>query len=209
MHLYKASLNQVFLEEGNPSKYYGPLPSEKQALFQLAKGLDYFHCQRLVHRDVKPENVLIAPSTVGGSVVLKWAGFGLSMQVDTNGSYSTKMIQGSVKWMAPELLQFLCQSYSKVDASVLADVFSTGCLFFSYVTGGIHPFGNGMEIVYNIKDFKPVNSSSLPVSHYARQVIIDVMMAKDPLKRVDWMESLQNCLLNSQENNTAARVYFT
>ena len=113
---------------------------------------------------MKPKNVLIASSCINtSSVSLKWAGFGYPLSVDVNGSYSTKIVKGSTKWMAPELLTFLSQSYGTITASVYGDVFSAGLLFFSYVAGGIHPFGdedNPMEIPFNIAEFNCVNSKS-------------------------------------------------
>ena len=56
--------------------------------------------------------------------------------------------QGSLNWMPPELL-------GKEN-----DVFAAGCLFFAYLTGGVHPFGSGRDIVANIKQMFAVNVHS-------------------------------------------------
>ncbi len=69
-------MDYYFLPDANKKKYNGPIPSDRDAFIQMAKGLDYIHSEGLVHRDVKPGNVLI--STTDKYVLLKWSDFGLS-----------------------------------------------------------------------------------------------------------------------------------
>ena len=153
-------MDQYFLDVNNPSKYNGPMPSHKMFLFQLTDGLDFIHSKQMAHCDIKPENVLIFSSD-DGSAVVKWAGFSRATSVGQDGSYilANAQLRGTLIWMAPELLNQLRSS--SVRGTVLNDVFSAGLLFFSYLTGGVHPFGsNADEIVDNILKRKGVYFSS-------------------------------------------------
>ena len=65
-------MDQLFLEDGNPRKFSGQMPTEKVVLLQLANGLNYIHSKNLVHRDIRPENVHIFPPLNGfGLAVVK------------------------------------------------------------------------------------------------------------------------------------------
>jgi serine/threonine protein kinase len=85
LELCQASLDQKFLDETNPKKYRGLMPPEKEVCLQLAKGLAHIHKNRLIHRDLKPQNVLIWVDSTGEKVFMKWADFGLSKQVNERG----------------------------------------------------------------------------------------------------------------------------
>ena len=162
LELCDASLDQLFLKDGiseDLEKYKGPIPTQEQVVFQLARGLIFIHNNDIVHRDIKPENVLIVSSPNGP--ILKWADFGLSRTVNLNGSYTMSGVKGTRKWMAPELLE-LDDEDSKLQnehrGTILSDVFSAGCLFFYCLTRGTHPFGSrSSDIVDNIKHLKATN----------------------------------------------------
>jgi len=156
-------LDQLFLEEGNPRKYNGPLPSEQQVLTQLANGLNYIHSKQLVHRDIKPGNILIV-SSFSNQVTVKWTDFGFSKPVNERGSYSLSQLKGTLIWMAPELLQLFDDqvNLSEYRGTIQNDVFSAGCVFFYFASKGIHPYGTtlGFETALNIKTQNLVNGSS-------------------------------------------------
>jgi serine/threonine protein kinase len=102
-------------------------------IMQTAEGLAYAHEQGLVHRDVKPENILICAD---GSV--KILDFGLAMIDENDEEFSMAMIfgqnrLGTADYISPE--QYL-NSY-QVDAR--ADIYSLGCTFYFALTGKV-PF---------------------------------------------------------------------
>jgi serine/threonine protein kinase len=146
-----------------PLLYHGviPMPTDQQVLLQMAKGLHYIHSQivngsqPLIHRDVKPENILIScdnPSAI------KWADFGLSRAVVTgSNSFTWSQLKGTERWLAPELIQSDVQT--KVKGSQSCDVFALGCVFFFFLTQGIHPFGDGdrSSVKKNIRKENQVN----------------------------------------------------
>jgi len=161
--LCSGSLDQLFLSEDDPRKYRGPpLPRHTIVLLQLTKGLAYIHSKRLVHRDIKPENVLI--SITSDPVTLKWADFGLTKATSESGTYEMSGQKGTLYWMAPEILEYFNYRGPLDDGAnnkftVSTDIFSAGCLFFSIVAYGSHPFGDHIakDILTNIQSNNPVN----------------------------------------------------
>lgn len=141
------------LEQVINNRYTGPsLPADVIVLYQIAQGLNYIHSKRLIHRDIKPENVLISIDT---PATIKLADFGVSKELGTRDSCSVSGLKGTKSWMAPEILR------SSERVSVQCDIFSAGCVFFAYLTHGIHPFGNNyFEEQGNIITNNPVNFHS-------------------------------------------------
>lgn len=139
------------------------MPSDATVLLDIAEGLLYVHSQGLAHRNIDPKNILISSTPV--TVML--ADFGLSKQVNSGtNSFSVSRdrpnnAQGNhLCWMAPELLDSPDdEAFSEKRGSVASDIFSTGCVFFFYLTpAGCHPYGNGsITTVKNISEGNPVN----------------------------------------------------
>ncbi|KAK4004085.1 hypothetical protein OUZ56_005828 [Daphnia magna] len=124
-------------------KYSGPiLPPDELVLYQIANGLHYIHSRGLVHRDIKPENILISMKT---PVQMKV--FDLSFVKKTREDiFSQSKIRGTLPWMAPERLKVLNDTENMpvnlLDGTIKSDTFSSGCVFFYFLTRGKHPFGN-------------------------------------------------------------------
>jgi DNA-binding NarL/FixJ family response regulator len=106
---------------------------------QVAAALDEAHAHGLVHRDVKPANVLLAERAGGERAFL--TDFGVSKQrtSDDPALTGTGMAIGSVDYMAPEQAEV-----APVDART--DVYALGCVLFHALTGSV-PFirGNDLE----------------------------------------------------------------
>jgi DNA-binding NarL/FixJ family response regulator/tRNA A-37 threonylcarbamoyl transferase component Bud32 len=106
---------------------------------QIAGALDEAHRHGLVHRDVKPANILIAARAGGERAFL--TDFGISKQRSTTDTAltGTGMAIGSVDYMAPEQAQV-----RELDART--DVYGLGCVLFHALTGSV-PFirGNDLE----------------------------------------------------------------
>ena len=157
MELCEASLDQLFLKSDDPKKYNGPiLPCHFTVLLQLATGLEYIHSKKLIHRDIKPGNVLI--SCTEEKVTMKWADFGLSKPVNERGTYTMSGIKGSDTWMAPEMLRMveLEEGEIRQRGTIKSDIFSEGLVFGYFLSDGKHPYGVGYKIQYNILKNKPV-----------------------------------------------------
>lgn len=155
-----------FPSDGSSQKVPGTETSTllHRFFFQLATGLEYIHSKNLIHRDVKPENVLIFVDPSSNTVKLKWADFGLSRPLSDRGSYQTSSLQGTLNWMAPELLKQLDewersgrdQDQGWIKGNVKSDIFALGLVFAYYLNNGKHPYGlTESEIRMNIKRQKP------------------------------------------------------
>ena len=105
---------------------------------QILAGLEAAHALGVVHRDLKPDNVFITPST--GGPVLKLLDFGIAKLYDTNeykkGLTRPGAIMGTPEYMAPEQLY----SADKVDHR--ADLYSIGVLLYEMLTGERPAYGD-------------------------------------------------------------------
>ncbi len=139
------------------------MPPETEVLLQLAKGLEYIHQMGLVHRDIKPENVLIRSDSTTRRVVMKWADFGFSKQVNERGTFTMSGVRGTYDYFAPEILKLLDEDSSTENevqkrGTVKSDVFAEGLVFGYFISGGVHPFGSSSyEIGINVRTNNPAN----------------------------------------------------
>ena len=108
----------------------GPLEPERAAriLAQIGEALDAAHARGLVHRDVKPANVLVADP--GGAEHCYLTDFGLTKQTVTTEATMTQpgAVMGTVQYMAPEQLRG-----GTVDART--DVYALGCVLYELLAG--------------------------------------------------------------------------
>jgi mitogen-activated protein kinase kinase kinase len=115
---------------------YGALPEPLVRSFvrQILTGLSYLHNRDIIHRDIKGANIL-----VDNKGTIKISDFGISKKLEAsnilNGANNNKhrpSLQGSVFWMAPEVVKQT--SYTRK-----ADIWSLGCLVVEMMTG-THPY---------------------------------------------------------------------
>jgi serine/threonine protein kinase len=146
------------------------MPPEKKVCLQLAKGLAHIHNNRLIHRHLKPENVLIWVDSIGEKVLMKWADFGLGKQVNERGSHSISGMRGTNNWFSPEIMKIFeeeendCKTTSpdiRPRGTVKSDVYTAGLVFGYYLLGGDHPFGSAVNVLPNIVRNRPVNMTSM------------------------------------------------
>ena len=149
-------------------------PARAAALVsQVAGALDEAHQHGLVHRDVKPANILITVRPSGEKAFL--TDFGISKQRSTTDTAltGTGMAIGSVDYMAPEQAQV-----RELDART--DVYGLGCVLFHAVTGSV-PFirGNDLERMWaHAHDPAPAPSSIEPRLPPALDDVITRALAK-------------------------------
>ncbi|CAK9157105.1 unnamed protein product [Ilex paraguariensis] len=116
-----------------------PLSSDhcKYFLFQLLRGLKYLHSANVLHRDLKPGNLL-----VNANCELKICDFGLARTSRDNGQFMTEYVV--TRWYrAPELL-LCCDNYG-----TSIDVWSVGCIFAEIL--GRKPIFPGNECLSQLK----------------------------------------------------------
>jgi len=133
------------LEDYFNGKYQGPrFQNEKEILRQVTQGLSHLHELKIVHRDIKPTNLLIFVPSKGTETIIKpqmkLADFGISKMLKTDADInftntSVTNPSGSIGWMAPEVYES-----NRFDFKV--DVWALGLIFFFTLSDGKHPFGN-------------------------------------------------------------------
>ncbi len=150
-------------------------PAQAVALIaQVANGLDAIHAAGLVHRDVKPANVLLSGEE--GSEHAYITDFGVARNVATNsGLTQTGRFVGTLDYVAPEQI-----SGSPVDARV--DVYALGCLLFKLLTGEV-PFpreGEAARLYAHLNDPPPAPSLYVPAAGMALDDVVARALSKQP-----------------------------
>jgi serine/threonine protein kinase len=139
---------------------------------QLLLALDFAHERGVVHRDVKPANLIL---TSGGA--LKVADFGIA-RIDTSNLTNAGMVMGTPSYMSPEQ----CQG-KEIDRR--SDLFSAGVVLYELLTGE-KPFSGSIEaIAFKIcyEDARlPSEISKLAISP-ALDAIVSTALAKEPASR--------------------------
>jgi serine/threonine protein kinase len=156
----------------------GRLQPERAAtiISGVAGALDAAHKGGLIHRDVKPANILIEQHEDHEHVYL--TDFGLTKQVGASGPTRTGFAVGTFDYMAPE--QFLAQP---VDPR--SDVYALGCVLFETITGRV-PFprpGDAARMYAHIQENPPPPSSVTPGLPSAFDDVVATALAKDPDER--------------------------
>jgi predicted Ser/Thr protein kinase len=150
----------------------GALAPERAArlVAQAADALDAAHARGLVHRDVKPGNIL-----VDGSDHVYLTDFGLTKRsADTRGMTATGMFVGTVDYIAPEQVEG-----RRIDGR--ADIYALGCVLYELLSGTV-PFPRDSDVA---KIFAHVNDSPAPLTGIPPELAAAVAraMAKRPEDR--------------------------
>jgi serine/threonine protein kinase len=164
-----------FVEGGTLEKYVAPdklLPQESVAeiSFKAIRALDFAHSQGLIHRDIKPGNILHKSGTD-----IKIGDFGAAVR--TNAGGNTPMV-GSPLYMAPELLRGEA-------ATAQSDIYALGMVMYMLLAGRPPYEASSQEsLTYQILNHDPEPPSafrqgiSAPMEDIVKQAI-----AKDPARR--------------------------
>ena len=155
----------------------GPLPPREAAalMVQIAEAVQYAHEKGVIHRDLKPGNVLL--DTQGRPKVTD---FGLAKKLQSDsGLTASGQIMGTPSYMSPE------QAQGRTDIGPLADVYSLGAMLFCLLTGR-PPFqtDNVMETLKQVLERDPPEPRSLNAAiPIDLETIAQKCLQKDPHRR--------------------------
>ncbi len=149
---------------------------------QIADSLQYAHERKLVHRDVKPENMLL-----GSKNEILLSDFGIALVTQSSRYQSTHEVIGTASYMAPE--QFLGKPRPA------SDQYALGIVVYEWLCGE-RPFYGSFTELYSQHMFvsPPSLCEKVPgISPDVEQVVLTAL-AKDPLRRFVSMQAFANAL---------------
>lgn len=195
----------------------GPLPIEQalQIIIEVCCGLNYAHKKGIIHRDIKPGNIILLQSADASGATVKIVDFGIAKLAgtsDPNNQNLTSMgeIFGSPLYMSPEQ----CLS-ERTDAR--SDVYSVGCTLFETLTGQPPFRGNNQlqTMMLHQSEAAPTLAEKAQKQHFpdALELVLAKMLAKKPMERyqslaavVDDLEKISSGLETSEETVEANQV---
>ncbi len=188
-----------------------PVRDVVEIIFKCARALDYAHRQGVVHRDIKPTNIMLTDS---GDV--KIGDFGIAQRIASETTQMLGMI-GSPRYMSPEQAQ-------EGDVSHLSDLFSLGVVFYELLTGR-QPFAarTFSHLIYTIiHENPPALRHMRPDLPGELEPIVDRLLRKDPGRRYQrgndlaadlsrafgYLETAESTIDDDEKFNTARKLEF-
>src|SRR5436305_5290841 len=148
-----------------------------ELLEQFSSALDAAHHSGLVHRDVKPANILITVKDGGEHAYL--TDFGLAKKFDTASGLTVKgSVVGTVDYMAPEQI-----TGSRTDART--DIYALGCVFYQMLSGNVpYERDNSVATLFaHVHDPPPPLVGDTADTYPAFSPVLEKAMAKEPSER--------------------------
>ena len=156
---------------------------------QVASALDAAHEARVLHRDLKPDNIYIVPDpAVANGELIKVLDFGIA-KLDDTGQTKMHTVFGTPRYMSPEQ----CRSAKNID--LRSDIYALGCILFELVTGRTPYEGSLRELVdrHQRAPIPRASAFSMEVTPALDDVILQ-MLQKDPALRPQSMAAVQRML---------------
>ena len=176
------------------------LPEVIDIMTQLTSAISCAHDSNIIHRDIKPQNVLIKEDGL-----VKITDFGIAMALNSNELTQTNSVMGSVHYLPPE------QANGK-GATVKSDIYSLGIVMFELLTGQL-PFKGDNAVEIAIKQMKNQIPSVCNINSLIPQSVENVILkacAKNPKNRyknvVEMYNDIQTCL-DEERKNEKRHVY--
>lgn len=165
---------------------------------QLTDGMAHAHDSCIIHRDIKPQNIMILENGL-----IKITDFGIAMALNSTQLTQTNSVMGSVHYLPPE------QANGK-GSTIRSDIYSMGILMYELLSGGVPYKGdNAVEIALkHLKEPLPSIMKKLPELPQSIENIILRATAKNPQNRYkDAREMHQNIITAMDESRVNEKRY--
>jgi len=175
----------------------GPLPVDEAVAYaiEIGRGLTAAHARKLVHRDVKPQNVLIDPDGRA-----KVTDFGIARSLEAKGMTATGRVLGTTDYVSPE------QAMGE-DVDERSDVYSLGVVLYEMLTGDV-PFRAETQVgvaMKHVNEPMPDVQAKRPEVSAAVASVVDRATTKDPRDRYSTVAEMVRDLEQTLEVEAARR----
>ena len=144
----------------------------KKYLKQLASGLEYLLSNNILHRDLKPQNILLTDA-----YDIKLTDFGFARIIDKNEMINT--LCGSPMYMAPEII-------NKRDYNIKSDLWSVGIIMYEMVYGNVpYKVSNFIELIKKINQETIIFNDKIRISKECHDLLVNLLQ-KNPSRRISW-----------------------
>ena len=170
------------------------IPEVVDIMIQVTSGLTVAHDSYIIHRDIKPQNIMILDNGL-----VKLTDFGIALAMNSTQLTQTNSVMGSVHYLPPE-------GASGKGATLQSDIYSLGILMYELLTGKL-PFRGETAVEIALKQLKepmPSIRKEIPDIPQSIENIILRATAKNPKNRYadarEMHDALLTCLDESRKN---------
>ncbi|WP_440895243.1 Stk1 family PASTA domain-containing Ser/Thr kinase [Amphibacillus sp. Q70] len=167
----------------------GPISVEDavEIMLQITSAIEHAHANHIVHRDIKPQNILIDADRVA-----KVTDFGIALALTATSLTQTNSVLGSVHYLSPE------QARGGI-ADLKSDIYSLGIVLFEMLTGRI-PFNGQSAVSIALKHLQartPSMRESDPAIPQSLENIVLKATTKDPFERYQTVADFEKDLVTA------------
>ena len=180
------TLKQLIKKRGKLS-----VPEVVDIMSQLTDGLAHAHDSYIIHRDIKPQNIMILDDGM-----VKITDFGIAMAINASDLTQTNSVMGSVHYLPPE------QASGK-GSTIKSDIYSLGIMMYEMLAG-VMPFRGETAVEIAMKHLKNPMPSIIKANNSVPQSVENIILkatAKNPKNRYNNVRELYDDLKTCQDKS--------
>ena len=180
------TLKQLIKKRGKLS-----VPETIDIMSQLTDGLAHAHDSYIIHRDIKPQNIMILDDGM-----VKITDFGIAMAINASDLTQTNSVMGSVHYLPPE------QASGK-GSTIKSDIYSLGIMMYEMLAG-VMPFRGETAVEIAMKHLKNPIPSVIKANDSVPQSVENIILkatAKNPKNRYNNVRELYDDLKTCQDKS--------
>ncbi|MBR2712877.1 MAG: Stk1 family PASTA domain-containing Ser/Thr kinase [Bacilli bacterium] len=180
------TLKQLIKKRGKLS-----VPETVDIMCQLTDGLAHAHDSYIIHRDIKPQNIMILDDGM-----VKITDFGIAMAINASDLTQTNSVMGSVHYLPPE------QASGK-GSTIKSDIYSLGIMMYEMLAG-VMPFRGETAVEIAMKHLKDPMPSIIKANDTVPQSVENIILkatAKNPKNRYNNVRELYDDLKTCQDKS--------